>query len=118
MSDTSTLFEMLATEHRRRILLLLCQTESLQVPESFRPRGQGDSQQFQPDQFSRGAGRRDSQKLTIELIHNHLPKLEGEGFIEWDRETQTVSKGPRFPQVEPALTVLLSHAEKFPADLL
>lgn len=118
MSDASTLFEMITSDHRRRILLLLCQTESLDVPTDLRSRGQNTTHQSRSNQLHYRADTPDSQMLTLELIHTHLPKLEAKGFIEWDPETQTITKGPRFPEIEPALTVLLSNTEKFPADLL
>ncbi|WP_254663402.1 hypothetical protein [Haladaptatus sp. W1] len=36
----------------------------------------------------------DIEKLMIQMTHTHLPKLEAAGFIEWDRETNEVRKGP------------------------
>lgn len=39
----------------------------------------------------------------LELYHNHLPKLDDAGLIEWDREEGVVEKGPRFDEVHPLL---------------
>ena len=38
-------------------------------------------------------------ELQEELHQTHLPLLEEAGFIEWDRETEMVSKGPRFDEI-------------------
>ena len=52
--------------------------------------------------------------LAAELRENHLPALEEAGYIEWDRETDTIRPGPNFeeaaahvadlptPDIEPA----------------
>lgn len=58
------------------------------------------------------------QSLEIQLTHNPLPKLADEGLIEWERDTQTVSKGPTFETVEPALRVIAANIGKFPNGLL
>jgi len=40
------------------------------------------------------------------MQHVHLPKLADHGFIDWDQDTQRVTKGPQFDEIEPLLTVL------------
>ena len=58
-----------------------------------------------------------SEKQTVndaDLVHNHLPKLEQHGFIEWDREANTVSKGPRFDDIEPVITLIHEHRDGLP----
>lgn len=45
----------------------------------------------------------------VELFHNHLPKLERSGHIEWRRDADTVSKGPRFGEIEPFLELLVDY---------
>ncbi|ELY62730.1 DUF7344 domain-containing protein [Natronococcus jeotgali] len=46
-----------------------------------------------------------SESFEIVLYHNHLPRLDDTGFIDWDREQGTVVKGPRFDEVRPLLNV-------------
>jgi hypothetical protein len=41
----------------------------------------------------------------------HLPKLDQYGFIDWDRENDTVETGPRFDDIEPLLDMLRPHEE-------
>ena len=50
------------------------------------------------------------------LYHNHLPKLEREGFIRWDRDEHVIEKGPRFGDIEPVLELLDEHAEEISGD--
>jgi len=45
------------------------------------------------------------------LYHAHLPKLADHGYIEWDMDSKTVSRGPNYPFVEPVLRMLLRHTE-------
>lgn len=121
MPDTSTLCELLAAERRRQVLFLLCGTDSLQIPEGLSTRGEvqalgGDHARPLSD---RDAPPTDQslQRLEVELCHIHLPKLEAEGVIEWDRETGTVSRGPAFEEIESALQLLAANPGAFPGDL-
>ena len=43
---------------------------------------------------------------AIQLYHTHLPKLQGDGYLEWDRDSNTVSRGPQFHHIEPFLRFL------------
>lgn len=45
----------------------------------------------------------DSEDVMDELERVHLPVLEAEGVIEWDRESGEIRKGPRFGEVEAVL---------------
>ena len=56
--------------------------------------------------------------LEIELFHKHLPKLEEMGFIEWNRDTGKISKGPEWRDIEPALRLMYDHRDELPADWL
>lgn len=56
--------------------------------------------------------------LEIELVHTHLPKLEAEGFIEWDQETGNISKGPNWHTIEPILQILHDHRDELPDNWL
>lgn len=51
----------------------------------------------------------DDRDHAIELVHVHLPKLEDEGFIEWDREAGELRRGPRFEEARPLLKVIHDH---------
>lgn len=55
MSDLSTLFEVLADDDRRRILYMLCETETLRVPEGLQLRGHVRARQSGGDGAMRAA---------------------------------------------------------------
>ena len=46
----------------------------------------------------------------IGMYHSHLPKLERLGFIQWDRDVDVISPGPRFEEIRPLLTFLQEQA--------
>jgi hypothetical protein len=48
------------------------------------------------------------------MQHVHLPKLADHGFIDWDQDTQRVTKGPQFDEIEPLLTVLSENQDVLP----
>jgi hypothetical protein len=54
--------------------------------------------------------------MEIELQHVHLPKLEAAGYIEWNRDTGEIAKGPQFDEIEPFLTLVETHADELPFD--
>ena len=58
---------------------------------------------------------KEPETLEIQLIHNHLPKLVDAGYIQWDRDTGEISKGPRFDEIEPLLALIENHDDELPA---
>lgn len=56
--------------------------------------------------------------LEVELVHNHLPKLEAMGFIEWNRETGEIATGPNWADIEPVLTLIGNHRDELPSGWL
>ena len=60
----------------------------------------------------------DLESLIINMRHTHLPKLEDEGFIEWNRETNTVKQGPQFEEIRRLLELMENHADELPDDWL
>jgi len=125
MSDTSTLFEMMASVHRRRILLLLLENESLQIPEDVQTRSTSQQRTKQPvrqgqatEQSSAISHVESEQSLELHYVHRDLPKLESEDFIRWDRATQTVSRGTAYEDIVPALKFIAENPTKFSGDLL
>jgi predicted transcriptional regulator len=88
--------DIMSKRHRRLILLLL-------------KRGTIETTN---DAIVRGGSERDGS--NVQLTHNHLPKLEDAGYIEWDRETDEITKGPRFDEIEPLLELIEDHADELP----
>lgn len=55
------------------------------------------------------AARPDRDHLSLQLIHNHLPKLDQHGVVDYDRENKTVRYQPA-SQVETVLDTLPTEA--------
>jgi hypothetical protein len=95
-----TVLDALANLYRRRLLFALLehnsQNDSSQIPANI---------EFKNE---------DLESLKIRMTHTHLPKLEDAGFIEWNRETNTVQKGPRFDEIQPLLKLMYNHADELP----
>ncbi|MDG5778345.1 transcriptional regulator [Haloarculaceae archaeon H-GB2-1] len=60
----------------------------------------------------------DAVERLVTMQHVHLPKLADYGFIEWNRETHEVAKGPKFDEIRPLLELLENHEDELPADWL
>lgn len=108
------MFELLAADYRRQILLTLCDSETVALPEAILTRG--TSAERRPAVASDGTTAIDS-AVAIELYHNHVPKLAAAGVVEWDRDTGVVSRGPAFEQIEPVVCLLAENEECVPGDL-
>lgn len=57
---------------------------------------------------------RDTVRLQTELLHNHLPRLEAMEYVEWDRESGEISKGPEWDELAPLLHLIEDHREELP----
>ncbi len=57
-------------------------------------------------------------EILFDLRHYHLPELESEGFINYDRDTHTVTKGTSFEEIEPLLKLIDGHPDELPDDWL
>lgn len=57
----------------------------------------------------------DRELLLTDLYHVHLPALADAGYLDWDRETNTVTRGPKFDDVAPVLRLLHDHQDELPA---
>lgn len=54
--------------------------------------------------------------FEAEVRYDHLPQLVRAGFIEWNREFDTVTRGPNFDQVRPLITLIHEHQDELPDD--
>lgn len=84
------IFTVMASGARREILVALMNTPP---HVGVKPPGDVDA----PD--SEGA----PERLRLELIHRHLPRMAEAGFVEWDRDPLRVRRGPRFDEVAAVL---------------
>ncbi|RLM89549.1 ArsR family transcriptional regulator [Haloarcula sp. Atlit-7R] len=100
------MFEILSHEYRRRILLAVAQQN---------PRDEDDITS------ETVAGEHDDDGDALEhvktgLHHVHLPKLADAGFIDWDGDSGTITRGPRFEEIEPLLRLMHDHQDELPED--
>ncbi|GGN97419.1 DUF7344 domain-containing protein [Haloarcula pellucida] len=114
MLGASSVFELLAADYRRQILLTLCDSEHIEVPDAILMRG---ARHGQSPAMATSGTTADS-TVTIELYHTHLPKLAQAGLIEWDRDAGVVSRGPEFEQIRPMICLLAENEECVPGDLV
>lgn len=92
----------LSDRTRRRVLTALTEHNPRQAEE------------FEPSDLT--SAKREYEEFEVELYHNHLPRLRDAGFIEWDRDSGTITRGPRFDEIEPLLTLIVDHQDELPAD--
>lgn len=98
----NTVFSVLSHPARRRILMEIHGPPSQSVDR------------FELEDFVECDGSRE--RPAVELYHNHLPKLDTTGFVDWDDETNTVARGPRYEEIRPALAVLQANRDELPGD--
>jgi hypothetical protein len=101
-SALSEKFDILSHPLRRRLLVALGKKN---------PRDEDD---ITSDSI---AGDGDSLELFKQkMYHQHLPKLEEAGFINWDRDSGTITRGPRFEEIEPLIELMNNHQDELPDD--
>ncbi|KTG18023.1 DUF7344 domain-containing protein [Haloferax profundi] len=99
----SELFDALRHVYRRRILMTVAQQNS-QDEDDITSESIAD-------------GNDDAlEHLQLELYHIHLPKLADAGFIDWDRDSGVITRGPRFGEIEPLLRLMHNHQDELPDD--
>ena len=98
-----TVLELLAEEHRRRLLVNLLEHNPQDVEDI---------------DLVAGISLADEElaQFRIQMKHTHLPKLADAGVIDWDREAGVVRKGPEFDELRPLLELLRDNADALPDD--
>ncbi|GAA0231861.1 transcriptional regulator [Haladaptatus pallidirubidus] len=93
----------LSNVRRRRLLLALLQDN----PQNDRTMVSNAS-----------ASTDEKRRRAVAMGHVHLPQLDDHGYIEWNREERSVTKGSRFDEIKPLLTVLEPMQDDVSADEL
>ena len=94
------LFEALSKPPRRRVLTALADAN---------PR---DEAEFAPGDVASDERRA---AVVTRLHHTHLPNLDEAGFIEWNPDSETITRGPRFDEIAPLVELLVAHRDELPA---
>lgn len=100
-----TVFKVLSAEPRRQLIVSLLDApadQSVPLPESA----------AMPNLPV------DPETLRIELYHAHLPILEKNGFITYETEPLTASRGPKFDEVAVVFDALHSESATIPDQLV
>ena len=61
-----------------------------------------------------GIDGRSTASINAGLHHIHLPKLADAGVIDWDPQTESIARGPRFGEIESLLERLDDHHDTLP----
>jgi DNA-binding transcriptional ArsR family regulator len=104
-STAAAFFPAFADRDRRRLLVYLVDgnpEERGKIPEHIRVAEHFDEEE----------------RRTLEemLETEHLPLLEENGLIDWDRETDVIVRGERFDEIRPLLTLISEHRDDLPDD--
>lgn len=106
--DIDSVFDALAAAQRRQVLARLLDHEPQHVEKlSDASREMADAHEAFLSQYLSGSHESaavDKELLRIYFVH--LPKLVEYGFAEWDRDTEIVTRGPRFDEIRPFLDLL------------
>jgi hypothetical protein len=99
--EWAVFFDALSNRYRRRLLVALLyhnpqDDDDLQVPDDV----------VMSDE--------DAERLELNMVHQHLPKLLNMGFIEWNSETKVISTGPTFEEILPLLVLIEEHRDELP----
>ncbi|UPV77103.1 hypothetical protein M0R89_22055 (plasmid) [Halorussus limi] len=104
---SSRAFEALSNRYRRQLLLAMFETN----PQ--------DDDDLNPLRLlKQGETTEDLDVTPVSLQHVHLPKLADMGFIEWDRESGELSKGPNWEEIAPLLRLMYDHQDELPDEWL
>ena len=95
-------FKALAHVERRRLLVALLRD---------------DPQSDVPSKIDESEDDAEISRRRIAMRHDHLPRLDDHGFVEWDRKNSLVAKGSKFEQIEPFLLALDEHRDGLPGNL-
>ena len=104
---TDRVFEALANLYRRQLLLAM-----------FEENPQDDDDLDPLNLLKPGVPTDDLDTTQLNLEHVHLPKLADMGYIEWDRESGELSKGPNWEEIAPLLQLMYDHGDELPDEWL
>lgn len=102
--NVSELFDLLSHPGRRYILTYLLQSEGYVTCSELVDHVVAVSEHTMTDREFR-------KRVTAELTHSHLPKLEQRGLIDYNTERQIVSPTPTTPVVRPYLRLALAQQQ-------
>lgn len=64
-----------------------------------------------PDEIAELEDDAETLERRVAMRHNHLPRLDDYGFVQWDRKNDLVTRGPEFEKIRPLVTSLDEHRD-------
>ena len=117
MSDSN--FDALSNERCRELLVSLLDSDRRVVPElsddARRIANSNEELLRKHLDSSREVAEVDEELVGIRLVH--LPRIAEQGFVEWDRDANVVSRGPRFDGLRPLLEMIDDPREVPPSEI-
>lgn len=116
MNEHDDLFDAMADGQRRRLLAELLDREPKRVPDLTGVSRElaGADEALLHEYLADDRAVDDADKDLLRLHYVHLPKLDENGFVDWDRDAQRVTRGSRFDELEPFLELLVRRREELP----
>ncbi|WP_423747175.1 hypothetical protein V5735_21335 (plasmid) [Haladaptatus sp. SPP-AMP-3] len=98
-TSLDTFFEILANTSRRQLLFSLLERDRLDDDHPYVPTDVNSTD--------------DRERLSsLRMRHVHLPMLSAADVIEWDHESRTVWRGPRFDDIRPLVQMVQERADE------
>ena len=107
--DSADAHDLLSHPLRYRVLLELSNHDN---PVQLLTLADGIRSSEIPGAATRHDDTADSDAVSIELHHSHLPKLAAAGWIEYDPENRTVRYEPRIEIIQSALQTTLAELDQ------
>ncbi|QLG60244.1 ArsR family transcriptional regulator [Halorarum salinum] len=101
---------------RRSILLTLAADNPRDEEEFTSPDADEGDDASDEDEFA--SADFDAELFEAKVRYEHLPQLDRAGLIEWNREADTVTRGPNFEELRPLVDLINEHRDEFPDDWL
>lgn len=98
---TDDLFVALSNRYRRQLLAALLKHDA-------------QTERAVPEQRSQREA--DREHVQLKMRYTHLPKLEDMGFVDWNQETGTITRGPQFDAIRPYLQAIYDNHAQLPAE--
>jgi len=105
-NTTDTIFEALAHPGRRYIMTYLLRSEGYVTMADLVDYVMERAHPVRSEEFRR--------KVTVQLTHTHLPKLDDDGLVNYNMERQLVSPTDKTALAGPFLKVALVQQDQLP----
>lgn len=103
--ERTTVYELLADRVRQQLLGVVAIVDRTTVSAA------ADRIATGVDDVGERTRTADAEVVAVELVHNHLPRLDRHDVVDYDRREGTIEPGPHFSDVEPLVPTPESSLE-------